>query len=155
MRSVGRVIAAAVVLLSGAGLSGCIMGRVYRDEPLDEQKIAAIARGVTTKQEILSEFGPPQEIEGRELVAIGGPVEAFLTRRGERAPVERIVAARFFRYTYARANALAVVLLLFNYGEFDQKTDNLVIFFDGDNRVEDYAYAKRTDQLPRFGFLSR
>jgi len=155
MRSVGRVIAAAAVLLSGIGLSGCIMGRVYRDQPLDEQKIAAIARGVTTKQEILSEFGPPQEIEGRELVAIGGPVEAFLTRRGERAPVERVVAARFFRYTYARANILAVVLLLFNYGEFDQKTDNLVIFFDGDNRVEDYAYAKRTDQLPRFGFLSR
>ena len=155
MRSVGRVIAAAAVLLSGIGLSGCIMGRVYRDQPLDEQKIAAIARGVTTKQEILSEFGPPQEIEGRELVAIGGPVEAFLTRRGERAPVERVVAARFFRYTYARANILAVVLLLFNYGEFDQKTDNLVIFFDGDNRVEDYAFAKRTDQLPRYGFLSR
>jgi len=155
MRTVGRVSAAAAVLLSATGLCGCVMGRVYRDQPLDEQKIAAIARGVTTKQEILSEFGPPQEIEGRELVAIGGPLEAFLTRRGERAPVERVVAARFFRYTYARANVLAVILLLFNYGEFDQKTDNLVIFFDGDNRVEDYAYAKRTDQLPRFGFLSR
>ena len=147
--------AALAAALLGGGLCGCIMGRVYRDQPLDEQKIAAIARGVTTKQEILSEFGPPQEIEGRELVAIGGPVEEFLTRRGERAPVERVVAARFFRYTYARANALAVILLLFNYAEFDQKTDNLVIFFDGDNRVEDYAYAKRTDQLPRFGFLSR
>ena len=146
--------AAALVLGTGL-LSGCVMGRVYRDEPLDEQKIAAIARGVTTKQEILSEFGPPQEIEGRELVAIGGPIEAFLTRRGERAPVERVVAARFFRYTYARANFQAVILLLFNYGEFDQKTDNLVIFFDGDNRVEDYAFAKRTDQLPRYGFLSR
>ena len=34
-------------------LSGCVMGRVYRDHPLDEIKIATIQRGVTTKQEIL------------------------------------------------------------------------------------------------------
>jgi hypothetical protein len=88
-------------------------------------------------------------------VAIGVPFEPLLSRRGDKPPIERIVAARFFRYTYSRGNALAIILVLFNYGEFDQKNDNLVIFFDGDNKVEDFAFAKDTEQLPRFGFWSR
>jgi len=136
-------------------LSGCVMGRVYRDHPLDEVKIAGIQRGVTTKQEILDLFGPPQEIEGRELTAIGIPFEPFLSRRGDKPPIERIVATRFFRYTYTRANAMAIILILFNYGDFDQKSDNLVIFFDGDSKVEDFAFRRDTDQLPRYGFWSR
>ena len=136
-------------------LSGCVVGRVYRDRPLDEGKIGSIQRGVTTKQEILDRFGPPQEIEARELTAIGIPFETFLTRRGYKPPIERIVATRFFRYTYTRANAMAMILVLFNYGDFDQKSDNLVIFFDGDNKVEDYAFRRDIDQLPRFGFWSR
>lgn len=140
----------------GAGLlSGCVMGRVYRDHALDETKIAMIRRGVTTKQEVLDLLGPPQEIEGRELVAIGAPLEPFVSRRGDKPPIERIVASRFFRYTYTRANGMAIILILFNYGEFDQKSDNLVIFFDGDNKVEDFAFRKDTDQLPRYGFWSR
>jgi len=136
-------------------LCGCVMGRVYREHPLDEQKIATIERGVTTKSEILDRFGPPQEIDARELTAIGVPFEPFLSRRGDKPPVERVVAARWFRYTYSRGNALAIILILFNYGEFDQKNDNLVIFFDGDNKVEDYAFGKDTPLLPRYGFWSR
>jgi outer membrane protein assembly factor BamE (lipoprotein component of BamABCDE complex) len=143
------------VLVAAMLLPGCVMGRVYRDHPLDEVKIATIQRGHTTKQEILDLFGPPQEIEARELTAIGVPFEPFISRRGDKPPVERIVAARYFRYTYTRANALAIILILFNYGEFDQKSDNLVVFFDGDNKVEDFAFRRDTDQLPRYGFWSR
>lgn len=135
--------------------TGCVMGRVYRDHPLDEAKIARLERGVTTKAQVLELFGPPQEIEARELTAIGIPFDALLSRRGDKPPEERIVTARWFRYTYSRANAMALVLLLFNYAEFDQKSDMLVIFFDGDGRVEDFAYRKGTAELPRFGFLSR
>jgi len=151
-RRIGLLIAG---LLPAVCLSGCVMGRVYRDHPLDEVKIASIQRGQTSKQEILDLFGPPQEIDARELTAIGVPFEPFVSRRGEKPPVERLVAARYFRYTYTRANAMAVILILFNYGEFDQKSDNLVVFFDGDNKVEDFAFRRETDQLPRYGFWSR
>ncbi len=142
-------------LLAAMMLPGCVIGRVYRDHPLDEVKIAAIQRGQTTKQEILDLFGPPQEIDAREVTAIGVPFEPFISRRGDKPPVERIVAARYFRYTYTRANAMAIILILFNYGDFDQKSDNLVVFFDGDNKVEDFAFRRDTDQLPRYGFWSR
>ena len=151
MRRKTALVASTLPLL----LSACVMGRVYREHPLDEVKISAIQRGVTTKQDILDQFGPPQEIDAREVTAIGVPFEPFLSRRGDKPPVERVVAARYFRYTYTRANAMAIILILFNYGDFDQKSDNLVVFFDGDNKVEDFAYRKDTDQLPRYGFWSR
>jgi hypothetical protein len=136
-------------------LSGCVVGRVYRDHPLDQQKIAAIERGVTTRKEILEQFGPPQEVEVRELVAVGVPIEQFLSRRGAKAPVETLVGARYFRYTFSRANVFGILLLLFNYAEFDQKNDTLVIFFNSDDIVEDYAVGTDTALLPRFGFWSR
>jgi hypothetical protein len=131
------------------------MGRTYRDHPIDEAKVAALERGVTTKAEVLQRFGPPQEIDARELTAIGIPFEPFLSRRGDKPPVEQIVTARWFRYTYSRGNALAMITILFNYGEFDQKNDSLVIFFDGDDKVEDFAFDRGTERLPRFGFWSR
>lgn len=131
------------------------MARVYRDHPIDEQNIAAIQRGVTTKQDILRLFGPPQEIDARELTAIGVTFEALVPRPGEKLPTERIVAARYFRYSYERGNGMAIILLLFNYFEFDQKNDSLIIFFDGDDKVEDFAFRRDTDKLPRYGFWSR
>jgi hypothetical protein len=136
-------------------LSGCVMGRIYRDHPLDEQKIATIQRGVTTKAQILEQFGPPQEIETRELVAIGGGVDEVLSGRGSKPKAESLVGARYFRYSYSRANGFGIVLLLFNYLDFDQKNDSLVIFFDNQDVVQDVAYERDTDKLPRFGFWSR
>jgi hypothetical protein len=143
------------VALLAVALSGCAMARVYRDHPLDEHEIATIQRGVTTKDEILRSLGPPQEIEARELAAVGVSFEQVLPRPGQKPPTERIVAARWFRYTYERGNGLAMILVLFNYFDYDQKNDSLVIFFDGDNKVEDFAFRKDTDALPRFGFWSR
>ncbi len=141
--------------LLGLVLSGCAMARVYRDHPIDEQQIAAIQRGVTTKHEILDRFGPPQEIDARELTAVGVSLEAVIPRPGEKPPTERIIGSRYFRYTYERGNGLAMVLILFNYFEYDQKNDDLLIFFNGDDKVEDFAFRKGTDELPRFGFWSR
>jgi hypothetical protein len=150
----GRVRIALCVAAAFA-VSGCAIARTYRDHPLDAQKIGTIQRGVTTKDQILQLLGPPQEIDARELTAVGVSFDQVLPRPGEKPPTERIVAARFFRYTYERGNGMAIILLVFNYFDFDQKNDSLVIFFDGDNKVEDYAFRKDTDVLPRFGFWSR
>jgi hypothetical protein len=130
-------------------LSGCVMARTYRDHPLDEQKIASIEPGVTTKAEVLERLGPPQEIDPREITAVNLSPEPF-----EPLP-ERVVASRYFRYTYTRGNGQALIALLFNYLEFDEKSDSLVIFFDDQNKVQAYAFVKDTALLPRYGFLSR
>ncbi|HVN83600.1 MAG TPA: hypothetical protein VMW17_02025 [Candidatus Binatia bacterium] len=136
-------------------IAGCAVARVYRDHPIDEHQIATLQRGVTTKQEVLERFGPPQEIDAREITAVGVSFESVMPRPGQKPPTERVVAARYFRYTYERGNGLAIILVLFNYFDFDQKNDSLVIFFDGDDKVEDFAFDRGTDRLPRYGFWSR
>jgi hypothetical protein len=50
---------------------------------------------------------------------------------------------------------LAVVLLVFNYIDGDVKSDTLLIFFDEKDIVQDYAFARDTDQLAKWGFWSR
>ncbi len=140
MRQVGLVASLGLALL---GMGGCVIARGYRDRPIDEKVIAAIQPGVTTKADILRLFGPPQEVSEREILALGGSGEP------------PAVGVRYFRYRYSRLNGFIVFGLLLNYIDADLKSDNLVVFFDDKGVVEDFAFAKDTEQLPRFGFLSR
>ena len=136
-------------------LSGCVIGRARLDHPLDARKIASIQRGVTTRAEILERFGPPQEIDGRELTAFGISLDEALSSRGGKPPLERAVSVRYFRYAYVRANSWLLTIILVSFVDFDAKRDTLIVFFDGDDKVEDFAYRQDTDQLPRFGPFSR
>jgi hypothetical protein len=132
------------------------MGRTYRYQPLDEAKIARIERGVWTRADILREFGPPQEIDAREITSVDlSTVEEVEPTTFTQSPQDRVVAPRWFRYTYDRGNGSALILLVFNFGEFDQKNQTLVVFFDDDDVVEDFAYRDDTKELPRFGPWSR
>src|SRR5262245_60524867 len=132
-------------------LPACFMVRGHLDKPIDDTKVPLLERGVTTKQQVLDMFGPPQAIDGREIVNLGD--EFGLP--GDNRKVEQLVAARYFRYSYQRANGWAVITFVFNYVDADIKADTLIIFFNGDDKVEDYAFAKDTDLLPRFGPFSR
>lgn len=132
-------------------LPGCFMVRGYVDRPIDADRIQRLQRGVTTKQEVLELFGPPQLIDARELVAVGD----LFGMDSDPPPLEQIVSARFFRYQYTRGNGSALILGLFNYVEGDVKSDTLLIFFDGKGVVEDYAVARDTELLPKYGPLSR
>lgn len=134
-------------------LSGCVLSRVQVDHPLDEAKVATLQRGTTTKAEVLALFGPPQEIDGRELTIMGVSADALITGRATKLPPERLVTARYFRYTHFRANVFGTILVVFNFFDFDVKRDGLVIFFDGDDKVEDFAIRRDTDELRRLGPL--
>lgn len=136
---------------SAVVLPSCFMVRGYQDRPIDREKIAFIEPGVTTKRQVLEMFGPPQAIDGREIVAAGD----LLGLPGDHRRVEQLVAARFFRYSYYRANGWALITFIFNFVDADIKADSLVIFFDGNDVVQDYAFADDTRLLPRFGPLSR
>lgn len=41
-------------------LSGCVVGRYYEGPQISPEKIRESKPGITTKQEIISWFGPPQ-----------------------------------------------------------------------------------------------
>jgi len=140
-----------LVLALTLTMPACFMARGYLDRPIDDTKIPLLARGVTTKQQVLEMFGPPQAIDGREIVNVGD----LLGLPGNNRRVEQLVAARYFRYSYQRANGWIVLTVVFNYMDADVKGDTLIVFFDGEDKVQDYAFAKDTDLLPTFGPLSR
>jgi hypothetical protein len=132
-------------------LPACFIVRGHQDRPIDRDKLPAIQRGVTTKRQILDMFGPPQAIDGREIVAMGD----LLGVPGDHRRVEQLVSARYFRYSYYRANGWALITLAFNYVDADIKADSLVVFFDGNDVVEDFAFADDTKLLPMLGPLTR
>lgn len=135
--------------------SGCVMSRIQIDHPLEEEKIARLERGVTTKAEVLALFGPPQEIDGREVTILGMSAEALYGVRPTKPAPERMVTARFFRYQHVRANVFGTLTVVFNFFDFDVKRDVLIVFFDGDDKVEDFAFRRDSDLLPALGPLSR
>jgi hypothetical protein len=146
-----KVCKLALALLCIPALSACFIVRGHQDRPIDPDKIPMLQRGVTTKKEVLEMFGPPQSIDAREIVAAGD----LLGVPGDHRRVEQLVSARYFRYSYYRANGWALITFAFNYVDADVKADSLVIFFDGNDVVEDYAFADDTRLLPMFGPFSR
>lgn len=140
-----------LTLLCTTLLPACFIVRGHQDRPIDRDKIPVIQRGVTTKQQVLEMFGPPQGIDGREIVASGD----LFGLPGDHRRVEQLVSARYFRYTYYRANGWALITFVFNYVDADVKADNLIIFFDGNDVVDDYAFADDTKLLPALGPFSR
>lgn len=122
--------------------TGCIVGRYYEGPEILAEKIKDIKPGITTKEEIIEWFGPPQNYMSptvfnkilRDLDVTGEPLGTF--------PFANILS-----YQYDQANIKALVLVLFNYAEAKVKSDHLVIFLDENGRVKYYGFHRGTKEL--------
>jgi hypothetical protein len=130
-------------LLSMALLLGsCVIGRYYEGPKISEEKLKEIKPGVTTKAEIISWFGPPQNY-------ISPTVFNEILREMDvtREPLTNYPFANILSYQYNRGNIRAIVLVLFNYIDANVKSDHLVIFLDENEKVKYYGFRKGTDEL--------
>jgi outer membrane protein assembly factor BamE (lipoprotein component of BamABCDE complex) len=105
-----------------AALTGCAFVRANVGDPLPEDRIRAIQRGVTTKAQVLEALGPPDF-------------------------VSHMLAHEVFQYRYG--DGKLGVVLIFSRANF--KTDDLYLFFTRDDVVADVIFGKRTDSV-RFQF---
>lgn len=123
-------------------LTGCIVGRYYEGATIPEEKIKEIKPGITTKEEIISWFGPPQNY-------LSPTIFNQILRELEvtREPVNYYPFANILSYQFNRGNVRAIVLILFNYIEGKVKSDHLVVFVDENDRVQYYGFYKGTDEL--------
>jgi hypothetical protein len=123
-------------------LTSCIIGRYYEGPKISEEKIKEIKPGVTTKEEILSWFGPPQNY-------LSPTIFNQILRELDvtREPLNYYPFANILSYQFNQGNVRAVVLILFNYIEGKVKSDHLVIFMDENDRVKYYGFYKGTDEL--------
>jgi len=124
-------------------LAGCVIGRYYEGSKIREEKLKEIKPGVTTRAEILSWFGPPQNYISPTVF------NEFLRQmdlmRDE--PLTTYPFANILSYQFNQGNLRAIILILFDFFEVRVKSDHLVIFFDEDEKVKYYGFHKGTDEF--------
>jgi hypothetical protein len=123
-------------------LTSCIIGRYYEGPKISEEKIKEIKPGITTKEEIISWFGPPQNYLSPTIFN-----QVLRELDVTREPINYYPFANILSYQFNQGNVRAVVLILFNYVEGKVKSDHLVIFIDENDRVKYYGFYKGTDEL--------
>ncbi len=123
-------------------LTSCIIGRYYEGPKIAEEKIKEIKPGITTKEEIISWFGPPQNYLSPTIFN-----QVLRELDVTREPINYYPFANILSYQFNQGNVRAVVLILFNYVEGKVKSDHLVIFLDENDRVKYYGFYKGTDEL--------
>ena len=130
------------ILFLALFLEGCVVGRYYEGPKISPEKIKEIKPGITTKEEIISWFGPPQNY-------ISPTVFNEILREMDvtREPLTNYPFANILSYQYNRGNIRAIVLILFNFVEAKVKSDHLVIFLDENDRVKYYGFHKGTEEL--------
>ncbi len=123
-------------------LAGCVIGRYYEGPKISEEKIKEIKPGETTKADIISWFGPPQNY-------ISPTVFNEILREMDvtREPLTNYPFANILSYQFNRGNIRAIVLVLFNYVDANVKSDHLIIFLDENEKVKYYGFRKGTDEL--------
>ncbi len=131
------------ILLLSFLLAGCVIGRYYEGSKIPEEKLKEIKIGVTTRAEILSWFGPPQNYISP---AVLNELLRNMDLLGEE-PLTNYPFANIATYQYNRGNVRVIVLLLFDFVEWNMKADRLVIFFDENEKVKYYGFHKGTDEL--------
>lgn len=165
---------ALALLLAALLLPGCYFGRAYRHAEIDPADVRAIKPGKTTRGEILDRFGPPHAVVGpvatrekRSASAAAARGDAMpeplrppgtvssktakFDAESETSGVDYL-RAQGYRYVFDRQNLFANFLFLLFWSEVDQKSDELLVLFDADDRVKHAAYRADTPRLRAAGF---
>ncbi len=128
MRSSSRAALLCLVVL----LPGCTIGRWYIGSPLRADP-ASLVVGATSKGEVLSSFGPPDRI--------------LRYRSGD---------AFIYRHDQLNSSELDIgVPPIFGFGGYpifngertQDKSDQLMVFFDAEGRVSSFGYRQGRDEL--------
>jgi hypothetical protein len=122
--------------------TGCVVGRYYEGSNIIAEKVKDIKPGITTKEEIIEWFGPPQNYMSP---TVFNKILRDLEVTGE--PLTTYPFAYILSYQYDQGNIRALILVLFNYAEAKVKSDHLVIFLDENERVKYYGYRRGTEEL--------
>jgi hypothetical protein len=129
------------VLLVSLFSTGCLVGRYFEGPQILAEKVKDIKPGLTTKEEIIEWFGPPQNYISP---TVFNQILGELDVTGE--PLMSYPFANILSYQYNQGNFKALILILFNYAETEVKVDHLVIFLDENERVKYYGFRRGTKE---------
>lgn len=113
-----------VLLLIGLSLliNGCVLSRGRVGNPIQEESLSQIEKGITKKESVVTLLGAPDRI------IVGNDKEIF-------------------QYYYYDGKSPGLILLVFNILSVNVRSDNLYVFFDRQGIVQDVIYGKRTPEV--------
>lgn len=111
-----------LVMVTLLSAQGCVVTRGTLGEPLRDESIAQIQKGVSTASEVVGLLGAPERI----------------VRGNDR---------EIFHYYYFDGKSPALLLMVLNLVRMEVKSDNLYVFFGRNGLVEDVLYSKRTPNV--------
>jgi outer membrane protein assembly factor BamE (lipoprotein component of BamABCDE complex) len=113
-----------VLLLIGICLvvNGCVLSRGRVGNPIQEESLSQIEKGISKKDSVVTLLGAPDRI------IVGNDKEIF-------------------QYYYYDGKSPGLILLVFNILSVNVRSDNLYVFFDRQGIVQDVIYGKRTPEV--------
>jgi outer membrane protein assembly factor BamE (lipoprotein component of BamABCDE complex) len=113
-----------VLVLVGLSLliNGCVLSRGRVGNPIQEESLSQIEKGITKKESVVTLLGAPDRI------IVGNDKEIF-------------------QYYYYDGKSPGLILLVFNILSVNVRSDNLYVFFDRQGIVQDVIYGKRTPEV--------
>jgi len=103
-------------------ISGCVVSRGRVGNPINEENMLRIEKGVTPRTHVIELLGAPDRIiQGNE--------------------------TDIYHYYYYDAKSPALILLAFNIFSLNVKSDNLYVFIDKQGITQDIIYGKRTNDV--------
>ena len=133
--------AAAIVALTLL-CSGCIIGQYYDGSEIPADKLAQIKPGETTKGEIVEWFGPCEESVSP---ALASRIVRSLSGRGR--PLGDSAFGNVLSFQYSRGKFKGIWLIVFNWWQIKAKSDQLVVFFDDNEKVKYYGFRRGTEEF--------
>ena len=127
---------AALFCLAAFSAAGCIsFGRTYEGNPIEEEVLARIVEGETTRAEVLELLGAPMAVETADITSLAE--QALAQYEGEKLTLQIDPALFNDVYIYERkqTNYFVIALFVFNYYVSDQRADRLAVFFDKKGKV--------------------
>ena len=144
-------------LLLGLTSGGCAIGTQKSGRLIDARHISEVKVGVSTKQDVLDLFGPPNSYSrvgatlssaGPSLLGRPGGLPGASAPTSAQGTIEAKAAEDVFVYEYTEDHESFFTLILFTYFRRDTISDRLMVFFDTKDVVKYLAFAKQTSAEP-------
>ncbi len=145
MRATAKKLSVLGAVLLGAVLSGCISFSGHFGTAIRVEHIPRIEEGVTTREEVMSWFGPPSAFFNPTFldVILGEEDEMILGEEDEMMDSEAGLLNDVFTYRYIEnKSTLLFVPILVGFVDTVAVSETLTIFFDENGRVKYHAYRR-------------
>jgi hypothetical protein len=122
-------------------LAGCAIGTQRFGRPIDASRVGEIQVGVSTKAEVLRDFGPPSSYAALPVVPAPDGAAAGGERLADGEPEPRV-----FVYEYREDRENFFTVLLFTRFRREVMSDRLMVFFDEADLVRYVAFSRETQE---------